>query len=372
MDRETEAPILEDRLFARGLISAGHGDALARFRKKLERKEAITYAAIGGSITQGAAASDDKRTAYGPRFTAWLNQHTACSFINAGVGATTSMFGAFRAQQEMLCQAPDIITVEFAVNDTINPDIEASYEALVRQCVESPAKPLVILIFTMRREGTNLQDKHIPIGKHYGLPMLSYRDALYPEITVGKLAWRPLSPDEVHPNDRGHAFIAGMLEYYIEHAKALEGIQTLPELLHPGAVKYLGGSVIDASRMDLLKNLGWHQYDHGQGYIGYESDKPGASLRVKIKGGTLLIGYVKYAGDFGRVSVKVNGNKFCELDGFYEKPEIQQWAGGHTVLAALADAPAGTEHLVDIELLDMRHPRSHGQRFRIGYFLAAQ
>ena len=121
------------------------------------------------------------------------------------------MFGAFRAQREMLCEEPDIITVEFAVNDTTSPDVVPGYEALVRQCVASAKKPLVILLFTMRRDGMNLQDRHIPVGRHYGLPMLSYRDALYPEIAAGKLAWETISPDEVHPNDLGHAFLAAML-----------------------------------------------------------------------------------------------------------------------------------------------------------------
>ncbi|MGE9292410.1 MAG: SGNH/GDSL hydrolase family protein [Puniceicoccales bacterium] len=367
-----EIPVLDEALFARALVSPGLSGPLERFREKLRDREPITYGAIGGSITEGAAASDSVSTSYGAVFAAWLNNQTACTFTNAGRGATTSMFGAFRAHQEMLCHVPDIVTVEFAVNDTINPDTEASYEALVRQCLESAKKPLVILIFTMRRDGMNLQDQHIPIGRHYVLPMLSYRDALHPEVRSGRLAWETLSPDEVHPNDGGHAFIASLLERYIELGEAPEGEQVLPELLNAGASRYLGGRIVDAVCMDVLENDGWTQFDHKHDCRGWMSDRPGARLKVKVKGGKLLIGYVKYAGGFGMVAVKIDGKEVTHLDGFYDKPEIQAWAGGHTVPESLCDDAPGTERVVEITLLEQRHPKSIGHHFELGYFLVGR
>lgn len=262
--------------------------------------------------------------------------------------------------------------MEFAVNDTVNPDVEASYEALVRQCVESSGKPLVILIFTMRRDGTNLQERHIPIGMHYALPMLSYRDALYPEVCAGNLAWETISPDEVHPNDRGHALIASMLKRFIDTVDAPDGSRELPAMLYPDAVKYLAGRVVDAERMDVLENRGWTQYDHGRGYRGWESETPGSVLKVNVTGGKILTGYVKYAGDFGMAGVKVDGTDVGKLDGFYEKPEIQKWAGGQTVLEPLIDDVPETEHVVEITLLKERHSKSNGSRFKISYFLAGK
>lgn len=366
-----EMPVLDEVLFSRGLISSGTSGALARFRKKLENREPVVYAAIGGSITEGASATDPSRN-YASLFAAWLGRKTACRMINAGVGATSSMFGAFRAQQEMLCGEPDIVTVEFAVNDTTSPDVGAGYEALVRQCVASPKKPLVILLFTMRRDGMNLQDKHIPVGRHYGLPMLSYRDALYPEITAGKLAWETISPDEVHPNDLGHAFLADLLERFIDTATAPAGGDALPGLLDPRAARYLDGEVVSAARMKILENRGWTSYDHGRGYTGLESATPGSYLKAAVKSGTAQIGFIKYAGDFGKCRVRVDGADFCELDGFYEKPEIQKWAGGHTVLQPLVEAAPGTEHVIEIELLAERHPKSGGNRFKIGYILCGK
>lgn len=364
-------PMLDEVLFSRGLISPGTSEALSRFRKKLENREPIVYAAIGGSITEGAMASEPARN-YASLFAARLGRETSCRLVNAGVGATSSMFGAFRAQQEMLGEEPDIVTVEFAVNDTTSPDVAAGYEALVRQCVASPKKPLVILLFTMRRDGMNLQDKHIPVGRHYGLPMLSYRDALYPEIMAGKLAWETVSPDEVHPNDGGHAFLAAMLERFLDTATAPAGGGTLPGLLDPRAARYLDGEAVSAARMTILENRGWTAYDHGRGYTGLESAAPGSYLKMSVKSGTVLIGFVKYAGDFGKCRVRVDGAEVAEIDGFYEKPEIQQWAGGHTVLQPLVGGAPGAGHVIEVELLAGRHPKSGGNRFKIGYFLCGK
>lgn len=366
-------PIISKAMFIRGLLSSGHSQPLENLRKKLESKQSIIYGAIGGSITQGAAASDGKRTAYAPLFASWLSQRAPCELINAGVGATTSMFGAFRVQQDMLYRKPDIITIEFAVNDVVNPDVEASYEALVRQCVDSPGKPLVILIFTMCADGTNLQDRHVPIGVHYALPMLSYRDAVYPEIGNGGITWNTISPDEVHPNDCGHAFIAAMLERFIDTSQISGGgVKYLPDMLYPKTSKYLGGRVVDAVHMEILENSGWTQYDHDRNCTGLESTIPGSYLRLKVKSGTVLIGYVKYSGNFGMAKIKIDGTEICGVDGYYEKPDIQEWAGGHTILEPIVNGESGTEHLIEIELMKRHHLKSDGNHFKISYFLCGK
>lgn len=44
----------------------------------------------------------------------------------------------------------------------------------------------------------------MPVGRHYALPMLSFRDAVWPQIEAGHLAWRDVIADTVHPNDLGH------------------------------------------------------------------------------------------------------------------------------------------------------------------------
>ena len=67
----------------------------------------------------------------------------------------------------------------------------------------------------MDKNGTNAQSIHQPVGRHYDLPMISYRDALWPLIEQGKMTWSDLSPDDVHPNDYGHSVAAAFIKSYL-------------------------------------------------------------------------------------------------------------------------------------------------------------
>jgi hypothetical protein len=38
--------------------------------------------------------------------------------------------------------------------------------------------------------------------------MVSFRDAMWPQFSAGRLAWKDFYADEVHPNDAGHLVAA--------------------------------------------------------------------------------------------------------------------------------------------------------------------
>ena len=368
-------PIHHDRRltqdnFQRGLVDLGDPIRLARFREKCEHGQPITYGAIGGSITAGASAQPGK--AYAPLLAEYLKAFTDVTFVNAGIGASNSLFGSFRVGKDLLSHQPDLITIEYAVNDANNPSIEPGYEALIHQCMSLPNAPLVILIFTMRRDGENTQNIHIPIGRHYGLPMLSYRDAVFPCVENGEWDWTDISPDEVHPNDDGHAMICEMLKLYLQspvnQGHASEPIPALPAWLHPQAPRHVG-RILDATALKCVSHTGWIQAPHRDGYTGWQSNQPGAELILQFTGNLAYFGYKKYAGDYGKVSAELDGKFIGEFDGFYEKPIIQQWAGGHTVIEPLSLNMQDGEHILQLKLLDTHHPDSHGHLFEMGYLL---
>lgn len=60
------------------------------------------------------------------------------------------------------------------------------------------------------------------IGKHYNLGMISIKDAVWTQIQQGKMTWRDYSPDYVHPNNAGHAFMADCIGYYLDQAAVVE------------------------------------------------------------------------------------------------------------------------------------------------------
>jgi len=366
---------VKDAWFERGLTATGNNHRLYKLLAKLRGGQPITYGAIGGSITEGAQASTSENR-YVERFATWLRGKTAgtVKVVNAGIGASNSLFGAFRAGKDLLAMRPDLITIEYAVNDTTNPDIAAAYEALVRQCLTALPDTAVILIFTMNRAGENRQHLHIPVGQHYQLPMLSYRDAVYPEVAAGHFTWEDISPDMVHPNDVGHRMIADLLGRLVDRMAAApeDPAAALPDYLTARAARYMKTSIVDAPAMNVIRQNGWKQGPHRAGYTGWQSETPGAELEVSFKGTYAAVGYQQFSGDFGRVAVSLDGQPVATLEGYFTKMPNNDWAGGHTVLTILAEnLPSGT-HTLRFTLLPERHANSGGSKFDIGYLLIAE
>ena len=352
-------------LYSRALVSPGRADALLRFRRKLAEGRPVVYGAIGGSITAGARATSPGNS-YVSRIAREIQNRTACRLVNAGIGATGSRFGAMRCTKDLLVHRPDLITIEYAVNDITNPDREYSYEALVRRCLEAAPDALIVLIFMLCDDGTSAQTCQIPVGMNYSLAMLSYRNAVWPEVESGRLPWSAIAPDHVHPNDAGHRLVADLVTHFLLRQPA-EAPQ-LPPPVDPRCAEYEAGRVIRAEEMEITANSGWTIADSEQGYRKWTASEPGAELVFPFNGPTLLLGYRKYAGDFGRVSVTVDGGEPIILEGFYEMPPDGDWRGGHIVLEKLVHNVPG-RHVAVVRLLSDRHPGSGGHRFDIDYLL---
>ena len=98
---------------------ANRGD-ITRFSKvfgKLEAGESVTICFLGGSITQGSLSSAPT-TCYAYKVYNWFKEKFPAAditYVNAGVGGTTSAFGAARCDRDVLMHDPDMVLVEFSV-----------------------------------------------------------------------------------------------------------------------------------------------------------------------------------------------------------------------------------------------------------------
>jgi hypothetical protein len=214
---DLDSPV-SDKMYNRALMNEGDISRLANAMKKAENGEKVTVGVIGGSITQGTAASNTA-LCYAYKFYEWWAEKFPegnIEFVNAGIGGTDSYLGVHRADEQLLSYEPDVVIVEFSVNDSDKTMNKYSYDSLVRKILSADNDPAVILLFTTQEDGTSLQDVHKEIGFAYDLPMISYHDAVYPEVAAGTLNWTDISPDNIHPNDIGHDIIAQLLDRYLD------------------------------------------------------------------------------------------------------------------------------------------------------------
>jgi lysophospholipase L1-like esterase len=179
----------------------------------------ITVAFIGGSITQRFSAEADECYAY--LVYDWFRQtfpSSKTTSVNCGVGATGSYIGVHRADTDLLAHQPDIVFVEFSVNDT-DEDTErnmAAYDSLLRKIWRAESRPAIITIAMTEENGDSFQDYHYEIVKAYDIPMISYREAVLPAIANGEFRWADISDDDIHPNKNGHGLLAGLVTAYLE------------------------------------------------------------------------------------------------------------------------------------------------------------
>ena len=90
-------------------------EGIASVVAKLKSKhtDSLTIAFIGGSITEA-------QNGYRDQTIAWLQQkypQKVIKQINAGIGGTGSSLGVYRINEQVLAHKPDLVFVEFAVND---------------------------------------------------------------------------------------------------------------------------------------------------------------------------------------------------------------------------------------------------------------
>lgn len=210
---------LDDEVYDRSVVNSGNAARIAAAMKKAQNGEPVTVGVIGGSITQGSGATSGANC-YASLVKKWWEEtfpQSRLTFINAGKGDTTSLMGVARVEEDLLCYNPDFVIAEFSVNDPLQSIYGLSYEGLVRKILNSSSKPGLLLLQTMNNQGINCAEYHTPVGMNYNLPIISYKEALWPTGSDCMYQWGELSNDTVHPNDFGHSIVARLITHYLEN-----------------------------------------------------------------------------------------------------------------------------------------------------------
>ncbi|OGO80740.1 MAG: hypothetical protein A2Y21_03880 [Clostridiales bacterium GWC2_40_7] len=231
-----------------------------KFVDKANRGETVTVAYLGGSITVGAATfplegvnKDECRYSY----TYDVNRESwrALTFqwmkdtfekrprqfrqVNAAIGGTGSIFGAFRAAKHLLEQRPDFLFIEFAVNDDKkgkltrdNPHTDFSiyrtYTSIISQVKNvNPEIAMFIPVSTFREDTALFEPDDFNIAAEETVKAANL--FCIPYTNIGDVFYRNKLPDgvekhrlfdgedtpgnAVHPSPQGHkAYAAGVIE----------------------------------------------------------------------------------------------------------------------------------------------------------------
>ena len=211
----------------KGFVHRGNLYRLKQLMKRASQGGRMTMAFLGGSITQGAGAIPIHTECYayktykgfcelfgGPDSGEKMPENI--HYIKAGVGGTPSELGMIRYERDVLREGsavPDVVVVEFAVNDEGDETKGECYDSLVRKILSDGNRPAVILLFAVFANDFNLQERLSPVGRAYHLPMVSTRDAVLEQFYQKPGSGRVVSKnqffyDSYHPTNVGHTVMA--------------------------------------------------------------------------------------------------------------------------------------------------------------------
>lgn len=313
-----------DKMYGRALLKEGDLTRLAHAMKKAQNGEPVTVGVIGGSITQGSLASSTE-TCYAFLFYYWWVTKfpdAEINFVNAGIGGTNSYLGVHRVDEQLLAYDPDVVIVEFSVNDGDKVMNKYSYDSLVRKILSHSTDPAVMLLFTTQENGTSLQETHREIGEAYYLPMLSYREAVYPEVAAGTINWADISPDNIHPNDVGHDIIGQIVSRYLD--SVYDKLDTITEEPAPFTAEpltsdyYVNAKMYSAADITATASEGFEVVDkafYDQFHNNWKSES-GGSLTFEVECRNFGVFYLRTTnGKSGMYQVFVDGEAKGRLDG---------------------------------------------------------
>lgn len=333
----------------RSFVSLGNTCRLENKLAKAGQGEKTTVAYIGGSITEGIGG--DAENCYAKLSFNYIAENYGkgdnMEYVNAGVSGTPSVLGNLRVKKDVLDHDPDIVFIEFAVNDGMDKLYKESYESLVRTVLKSENEPAVILLFTVTKTGHTCQEHMSQVGEYYGLPMISVPNAIQPEIEAGRMTWADYSNDEAHPNMEGHRLVAEFIEYYFETLKARnavdgeESVKPLAVFGSPYENAFLAEADYDNSNENLqITDTGSFpaearriaDFKKGAWVYDGEGNSP---LKMKVVGNSLFFVCKRNKSEtMGKFDVYINGEKAATIntnqnDGWGEPFAFQaiKWQG---------------------------------------------
>lgn len=212
------------QIYELAVSNKGNCDRIQKAINKAEN-EAVTVAFLGGSVTEGYNPERRIINNYAKRFCSYFQEKyckdSNCICVNQGLSATDSMLGLVFADNCIKKVNPDIVFIEYAINNSMDRTMIKTYESLIYKLLEMDSQPAVIPIIVCNRDFYTCSGYMETIAKHYNLPVINLYNVIKQGIDSGSMSWDQYSNDYAHPTEEGHRMIfEGILQLF-EHIESM-------------------------------------------------------------------------------------------------------------------------------------------------------
>ncbi|HZS09740.1 MAG TPA: SGNH/GDSL hydrolase family protein [Blastocatellia bacterium] len=341
------------------------------FFDKLRAGKAVSVAYLGGSITAGAGASDPARTSYRALVTGWLREQypqAAITEVNAAVGGTGSAYGAMRVRRDVIAQKPDLVFIEFAVNDWNETEktVRESLEGIIRQLLLHPQPPEIVLIYATRANREARVEWHEAVAEYYSLPSINLEPSTSRLIEKEELSPEAFWKDGVHPVDLGHKHYADVIIRFLEAQSKMKPSllpRSLPMFLEQDALTY--GEIRPFA--EFISGPHWKSEAVSNPVLPSKllsSDKPGAEFETTFEGSAVGIVY-RMGPDCGVIECLIDGKPAPAPLG-----KVDCYHTSHHVATRIITSGLDSGlHKLTVRITGEKNPKSGGHHVRLAHLL---
>lgn len=261
-------------------------DGISNSLKKLSREKKLTVGYLGGSITYGIGCSDVNTKSFRVLVNNWLSSSFSgaeITHINAAIPSACSALGAYCVESDIIAHKPDLVFIEYALNDSYagskysSSDASAHMETVVRKILSAnPACDIVFVYTTDSRRSMSVPFyetavAHEGIAEHYKIMSINAGWQLRRETGLataeanGQLSqrWLAYFTDACHPTDRGNSKYAELIIKALAAAfKAGQeaGVTVIKQLPSAkNATLYMNTRYIKTDSVDISGSTGWQK-----------------------------------------------------------------------------------------------------------------
>ncbi len=358
-------------------------DGLGNVFEKLRKGKEVRVAYFGGSITAAAGWRVKTLDWFKKTYPA-----AKISEINAAIGGTGSDLGVYRFRQDVLQHKPDLVFVEFAVNDGgASPEnIWRGMEGIVRQAWKADPTIDICYVYTLSLNMVSDYEKGLcsraasadeKLAEYYGIPSINVALRTVQLAGEGKLIYnaktgpdgKPLPPpqgifvftgDSCHPTEAGHQMYSETI------ADALKQIEVASKprrhtLKPPMASDNWEEAKLVPIEASMLTS-GWRKLSetdplwksfHNRLPDIWVADKPGERITFRFKGTTARL-FDLVGPDGAQAIVTVDGKRGAHL-----VPRFDSYCSYHRLSCMrIAEQLPDAIHTVEIEIHPEQPDRS--------------
>lgn len=284
-----------------------------------EGKKEINIVFLGGSITEGACSSSPD-TCYFGLCREWFKnafpeQNVNC--FNAGIGGTGSDFGMVRMDRDVMCHNPDMLFVEFAVNDA-GKDRRAYMESIVRKAMSQKEIPYIVFLYTTNKLYSTITEYHEEVAQYYGIPQINLRDALKKELGGKDPLELGLFNDGVHPLDGGFRIYGDTIISRLEDGTAFVKPQNKAPMCENTPV--INAVFTPSTKFE--HSALWECTTRHRGYDCLLSENPGETVTFEFDGNFLAMETGLHK-ESGVIDVEVDGELIRSVQSYYNTTSYQ-------------------------------------------------